>query len=317
MPPTSKENRIDGLSFVAPPRAFQGNPMVAVKNAHAEWISVIPYAYTKVEEPSVLYGQKWQWWGEKEEGIRETIKLAHQAGLKIMLKPQVYIPGSWPGDLDFKEEEWKLWEADYTLYVMTYVKIAAESNVELFCIGTEFKIHEQRRSDFWLELIQKIRAIYKGKLVYAANWDCFDKTPFWASLDYIGINAYFPLSDQKTPSIEALKEQWKEHKPKIKAIYDKYKKPILFTEYGYLSTDYCAGKTWELEAKVNQLAINHEAQANALAALYQSFQKEPYWQGGFLWKWFPEMKGHEGYPERDYTPQGKKSIETLRLYFDK
>jgi hypothetical protein len=30
---------------------------------------------------------------------------------------------------------------------------------------------------------------------------------------------------------------------------------------------------------------------------------------------FPNMRGHEGYPERDYTPQGKMAEEILRKWY--
>ncbi len=95
------------------------------------------------------------------------------------------------------------------------------------------------------------------------------------------------------------------------------KKPILFTEYGYLSVDGCAWKGWEVESKVNQMPINQQAQANAIGALWNTFSQEPWWAGGFLWKWFPEMQGHEGYPERDYTPQGKIAQDTLKYWHQK
>ena len=79
--------------------------------------------------------------------------------------------------------------------------------------------------------------------------------------------------------------------------------------------DGCAYNTWELEPKVKQLDINQKAQANAFHALFETFWEEPYWSGGFLWKWFPNMHGGEGYDERDYTPQGKTAQEVLQKWF--
>ncbi|MCB9332001.1 MAG: hypothetical protein H6574_13045 [Lewinellaceae bacterium] len=61
--------------------------------------------------------------------------------------------------------------------------------------------------------------------------------------------------------------------------------------------------------------INEQAQANCLEALLSTMQAEPWWAGGFLWKWFPNGRGHEGYPERDYTPQGKVGEAVLRRWY--
>jgi hypothetical protein len=46
-----------------------------------------------------------------------------------------------------------------------------------FCIGTELESFVTARPIYWQELIQKNKAIYKGKLVYAGNWDSY-KVPF-------------------------------------------------------------------------------------------------------------------------------------------
>jgi hypothetical protein len=61
-----------------------------------------------------------------------------------------------------------------------------------------------QRPEYWSQLIKKIKKIYSGN--YAANWDDFDKVPFWNELDYIGIDAYFPLSDATTPSVLELND---------------------------------------------------------------------------------------------------------------
>lgn len=95
----------------------------------------------------------------------------------------------------------------------------------------------------------------------------------------------------------------------------KLNKQILFTEFGYLSVDGCAGKTWELEQNINQLPVNEKAQATAYEALFEHFWKKDWWAGGFLWKWFPNDQGHEGYFEKDYTPQGKLAEKKLRDWY--
>jgi hypothetical protein len=308
-----------GVSLVGPPDPFPSNPMPAIQQVHADWVAVIPFAYSRPGEPKVHYAKhQWQWWGERPEGCEKSIELAKTSGLKVMVKPQVYVPGSWPGGIDFESEaEWAAWEEEYRAYILPLVDLAAAHQVELFCIGTEFKRSTQVREAFWRALIKEIRHRFEGQLVYAANWDEFEAVPFWDALDYIGVDAYFPLLDAPTPSPQELEKAWRPIKKRLAALYRSWGRPVLFTEYGYLSVDGCASRTWELEQKVRQLPVNEQAQANAISALYSSFWQEPYWAGGFLWKWFPHMKGHEGYPEKDYTPQDKLAEDVLREWHQK
>ena len=304
--------------MVAPPEEFSKNPIPPIKDVNANWIAVIPYGYSKKGLPSVYYNSDWQWWGERSKGIRESILLAKKKGLKVMVKPQVYIPGGWIGDMDFKSEnEWEEWEDTYKAYILEFVKIAIEEKADMFCIGTEYKIAAQKREKYWRELIAEVRSIFDGKVIYSSNWDGYGKIPFWDAVDYIGISAYFPLSNHKTPKVNLLKKEWKPIANKLKRFSSKWDRKIVFTEYGYLSVDGCAHRSWELEKKVNSLPINERAQANAYNALLASFWSQDFWAGGFLWKWFPNMRGHEGYPNRDYTPQGKVAESVIREWYGK
>ena len=316
---TTSEPRMKGLNFVAVPDAYTQNPMPAVKAIAADWIALIPYGFTRLDEAAVHYNtHDWQWWGERPEGIKKTIELAHEADIHVMLKPQIYIPNGFTGNLDFKTDaEWLAWEADYERFMMLFANIAAAQQVEMFCIGTEFKVSVQKRPQFWRNLIAKIRNIYSGKLTYASNWDEYASVPFWDILDYVGVNAYFPLLKDKEPSITALQTAWQKPLEALAAYAKMQQKQIIFTEYGYMSLDECASASWEVEAKKDNLAINETAQANALDALLATFAAQPWWQGGFVWKWFPNMQGHEGYPEKDYTPQGKKAATTVKKYYEK
>ena len=312
------ESRIKGLCFTAPPNPFSTNPMPEVQSVNADWIAVIPYGYTRMGDPRVAFNLDWQWWGEKVEGVTQTIKAAHEADIKVMLKPQVYIPGSWVGNLEFKsKEEWEKWEADYENYILTMAKLANSLNVEMFCIGTEFTKSTAQRPEFWQQLIQKVRSIYAGKLTYAANWDDYKNIPFWEQMDYIGVDAYFPLDKSKTPKISDLRAAWQPYVRQLEHFACKVNTPIIFTEYGYLTVDGCAYNAWELEGKIKQLPRNEQAQANAIEALLTEFGQHDWWHGGFLWKWFPNGEGGEGYNDRDYTPQGKKAEKILQQYYNK
>ncbi|MEO6037249.1 MAG: hypothetical protein ABIQ93_02470, partial [Saprospiraceae bacterium] len=311
--------KMNGLTFVAPPRQPTEDPMIAVNSIGANWIALVPYAFTRLGIPDVRYGTHGQqWWGESPEGVRQCIRMAHAAGLKVMLKPQVYIPRSWPGSLDFDSpQDWQQWEAAYEKYMLPMASLADSAGVDLFCVGTEFAIAVVKRPDFWHGLIRKVRDRYHGKITYCATWADYQQTPFWNDVDYIGLSAYFPLVSNATPNVDSLRQAWRPIREQLRACSEQYQKPILFTEFGYLSVDSAGWRNWELEDGIEERTINQLAQANCLEALFSTFQAEPWWAGGFLWKWFPNMQGHEGYPERDYTPQGKLGEGVLRKWYGK
>jgi hypothetical protein len=317
-PKNIKKPVFAGLNFVASPKVFNPNPMPAVQSVGANYIAVVPYGFTMLHQTSVKYNKNGQWWGERPEGVQKTIELAHEAGINVMLKPQVYVPNSWTGAIDFEtDKDWAAWEASYEDYIMPFVHTADSLKVNAFCIGTEFSASTQKRTAFWQQLIKKIRNTYHGKLTYAANWNEFQHVGFWQELDFMGIDAYFPLTDAVTPTVEEIKKAWEIPCLEIEKIQKIVQKPIVFTEFGYLSVDGCAGKAWEIETRVENTPINQQAQANAIQGMFEFWSAKPYWQGGFLWKWFPNMLGHEGYPDRDYTPQGKLSEKVLQNWWVK
>jgi hypothetical protein len=311
--------KINGLTMVAPREPFKNEPMTEVKYTNANWIAVVPYGFTRQGTPSVNYdGYGQHHWGELFEGVKVTIDSAHKASLKVMLKPQIWVGGGWIGGLDFATDaEWIQWEMDYEKYILPFAKIADSTKVELFCIGTEIKVSVVKRPAFWRSLITKIRAVYSGRLVYAANWDEYKLVTFWDRLDYIGIDAYFSLVPKATPSVSELEAAWKPHLTDIQNFQKQQKKPILFTEFGYMPIDSCTYQSWEIEKRRKNMAINEDSQANAIDALFTVFWKENWWAGGFLWKWFPEVKATEGTQIKDYSPQGKKAIAVLQKWYEK
>lgn len=309
------QEKMNGVNLVAPPQKITTRDLVKVKEIDANWVAVIPYGFTKGYGTKVYFDENHQWWGEKTEGVLETIKLAKQNGLKVMLKPHIWF-GRNISATDFKlekEQDWLDWEKSYTTYILTFAKIAKKEDVDLFCFSTELKQVVLRRPLFYKELIKKIKEIYKGKLTYAANWDNYEHVTFWKDLDYIGVDAYFPLSDKKEPTVLELNYTWVPLKNKMKALSKKVDRPILFTEYGFESCNYNTKETWGSHQKY---AENQQAQVNAYQSFYETFYEEQWFAGGFLWKWHLTERTKRNV-STSFTPQEKKAIELIKKRFRK
>jgi len=308
---------INGISFESPPQAFETPALQPIiDDVGANWIAISPYAFARGNSPKIIYDSNYQWWGERPEGVIRIIEHAQAQGLKIMLKPQVWLMHSWVGDFDLeKEKDWKLWEESYRDYVIHFAHIADSMHVDLFCVGTEYRIAAVKRANYWQQLINEVKTIYTGPLTYAANWDNYQNIPFWSSLDYIGIDAYFPLDKTATPSIQHLTTAWNKLAPELAAYSQQYQKQLLFTEYGYMSLDQAGWQNWENEANKHQKQLNLQAQANAFEALFRSIWQAPYIAGGFIWKWHVNHAKAGGKNNKDYTPQNKPAAAVIKHYY--
>jgi len=311
---------MNGISFVAPPDKLKENPYSSIVDIHADWVAIMPYAFTDENNPEVRFDNAKQWWGEKTVGTIKSIELARQKDIKILLKPHVWVRGQgWTGDFNLNSDrDWDKWERSYTSYILNHARVADSMNVEAFCIGLEFKNVIKLRPQFWHELIKKVRASYHGKITYSANWDNYQNVTFWDEVDFIGISAYFPLSNKETPSVEDLKTAWKDIRMNLLNLSKEYQKSIVFTEYGYRSIDKAAWNQWELEHhRRYEGQPNFEVQNNAYQALFEIFWNEPWFQGGFLWKWYPDQQKKINPENSDYTPQKKPVENIIREWYKK
>lgn len=309
-------NKIKGISFVASREKAVQEHVNAFLNIHADHAAVMPFGFIRdLSSPEIIFNTDRQWYGETEGGAKQYIELLRANNVKVMLKPQIWIwRGEFTGGLKMEtEDNWQILEASYEKFLLTFAKLAQETKVEILCIGTELEQFVQNRPKFWEELIVKIRKVYKGKLTYASNWDEYKQTPFWASLDYIGIDAYFPLSDAKTPTVEQLRAGWKPWKENIAALSKKTSRPVLFTEFGYRSMDYTAKKPWLVDR--SEEGVNLEAQVNAKRAIFEEFWQEDWFAGGFVWKWFLNHEKAGGGEDNRFTPQNKPAEEIIKLFY--
>lgn len=301
-----KPEKINGVSFVASREPISDEHVDPVLKVNANYAAIMPFGFIRnVDQPEIFYNNDRQWFGETKSGAGQYIDELHKKRIKVMLKPQIWIShGEFTGYIEMSSEaQWKQLEDSYTGFILEYADLAQERDVDLFCIGTELEKFVENRPEYWNELIDKIKAVYKGKLTYAANWDEFKRTPFWDRLDYIGVDAYFPVSDSQTPSIEECKVGWQSHKEVIRSVSEKYKKPILFTEFGYRSVDFAGKEPWRSDRSMTQ--VNLEAQTNTTKALFEEFWNEEWFSGGFIWKWYHNHERAGGVENTRFTPQNK------------
>jgi len=313
-----RQEKINGVSFVASRDAVTQVHIDPVVNVNANYAAVMPFGFIRnLQSPEIVHNTDRQWFGETRAGAKQYIDMLHKNNIKVMVKPQIWIwRGEFTGNLKMNsEDDWKALEASYEDFILEYAAMAEESQAVMYCIGTELNAFVSARPDFWNQLIQKVKAIYKGKLTYAENWDTFNNVPFWKALDFIGIDAYFPLSEEETPELETLKKGWQPHKAKIFELYEAIDKPILFTEYGYRSTHFTAKEPWNSDHTIKD--INLEGQTIALQALYNEFWKEDWFAGGFIWKWFHAHDRVGGEEDSQFTPQNKPAEAFLKMSYGK
>ncbi|MEM6718612.1 MAG: glycoside hydrolase [Bacteroidota bacterium] len=306
------------MSFVAAPEAANQSHVDPVIKLNANYAAIMPFGFLKtLNSTEVVHNTDRQWFGETRKGAKQYSELLQKNNIKIMIKPQIWVwRGEFTGFIEMKSEaDWKAFEASYESFILEYASLAEELKAEIYCIGTELHKFVAARPAYWKQLIDKVKKVYKGKLTYAENWDSFNKVSFWQDIDFIGIDAYFPLSEEKMPSLESLQEGWQRHKQKIVELSKKVDRKILFTEYGYRSMDYTGKEPWD--SSRNGKVLNLKAQEIALQALFNEFWNEEWFAGGFIWKWFINDEKVGGMENNQFTPQNKPAEAVVRNNYKK
>lgn len=302
--------KIKGVDFTAPTGNIDSSAFASVKKNHANWVAFMPYAYLGKNTASLKWNDIWQYKGEKRDGIIQCTQIAQKQGLKIMLKPHLWIMnGKYTGDLAFEtEKEWIDFETSYQKYLLENALLADSLKIEMLCVGTELENMIRLRPDFWQKLVSEIQQIYHGKLTYASNWDHYQAVPFWDKMDFIGIDAYFPLCSRKNPTLESLKKGWEKHLSEMESYSKAQGKPILFTEYGYRNMDFAAHEPWD---SYKQHPHNEPAQCVCYQSFFENTWHQPWFAGGFVWKWYDESNPEKHENATDYSPQGKLAEKEL------
>ncbi len=310
-----------GLSWVAGQKV-NASHIAALEAHHVDWIVQTPFGWQETHQsPRVALATSGGiYWGETDVGLSETGRLAREKGIKVLLKPHIWLnrasEGMWRSDIEMQTDaDWDTWFEDYRLFILHYAKLAEENKFEVLCVGTELYKTAVMKEDKWRSIIAEIRTIYSGKLIYAANWYReYEEIAFWDDLDYIGIQGYFPLAETENPSVQELVSGWQPHLKKIEAIHKKFDKPVIFTEIGYRSQTNAAIKPWEWPSSNQQASLEDlETQVRCYEAFFQGAWQKEWCAGAYFWKWFPRLTNKDAY--HGFTPQNKPALRVLGKYY--
>lgn len=280
----------------------------------SNWISLIVTGYQdNISSTSISFTEAQT---SPDAELIHVITMAHDLGLKVMLKPHVDLHGSnqWRGQIGKEFEtnkQWRAWFSSYRNFIEHYAELAETHGVDQFAVGTEL-MGTTHREDDWRAIIAAVRQRYHGPLTYAALYGGEETDiTWWDAVDYIGVDAYYELTDKKDPSLAELKQGWIAPVNTLTKLAKTWDKSILLTEIGYRSVDGANRNPWDSGG--NEV-VDLQEQAEAYQAAFESVYNQP-WLAGMYWWYWETNQFQGGACDTDYTPYGKPAEDVLRRWY--
>jgi len=298
-----------------------------LKDVGANWVGFTQFYFMENRTSSTIE-ECYESYTSYDAALEHAISVAHDLRLKVALRPIVDIKfpeeGDWRGNIAPTNRN--LWYASYRDYINHYAEFAQNHDVELFAIGTELNSMQGDLTE-WTHIINNVTQRYHGSITYSASWDRYgvDYVGFWNDLDFIGVDAYFPLTDSNNPSVEGLKNAWlsssatgyvgRKWIDELQGNASLVGKKVIFTEIGYVSQDGTNTQPWNYTLSDT---VDLQEQADCYQAALEIFKDKTWFQGWFWWNW--ETDPNAGKPQdpdtyAGYTPQNKPAQDILHTYY--
>ena len=288
-----------------------GDVLSSLQQLGVDSIALVPFSFMPGPDVPELI----RFSGESDAGINNTTFQARRLGMKVMLKPQIWLRGGlFPGDVHLQNKrERDLWFFRYRQWILHNARLAEWNGSDLFCIGNELREMTRYETE-WRDLIATVRRIYHGPITYGAHWENeFEKLPFWDAVDYIGLNNYFPLTRNGDASATALQKGADDVLRRVERLQRRWGRPVLLTEVGFPSKR--GGVTEPWNERVSSI-VDVEEQARAYEAIFRSFYDKPWFYGMYWWKWYSTGSG--GGPEDGrFIPRNKPAGAVMSRWYRK
>ncbi|PIN70204.1 hypothetical protein COV93_02285 [Candidatus Woesearchaeota archaeon CG11_big_fil_rev_8_21_14_0_20_43_8] len=249
-----------------------------------------------------------------DDHIKRCIDAFNRIAIDVQLKPHIdTIIFPWRGEIAYKTKKDLDDFFDRYYGLMHHYAVLSESHgAKEFCIGTELKALS-KETERWKALIKEIRNDFSGQITYAANHDEYQSVRFFDSLDYIGIDFYSTICNEKSPSLDTMKKGLEKHKKRLKTFSERENQKIVFTEVGITSRDYACKDPWEW-GDLSKYDANPWLQERYYEAIFQTFWNETWFDGMFFWD-YPYLDMIDGSYEKHFCPYNKPAESVMMRWF--
>jgi hypothetical protein len=255
---------------------------------------------------------------ENRAAVGRLVAQARARGLSVLIVPHLWVetPNSWRGEIDpITAEGWDAYQASYRNFILTWAQAAEEFGADAFSIGVECKSWSGRFGSYWLQLIADVRTTFAGQLVYSANWDEAEDVLFWDALDYVGINAFYPLAVKNDSDYAEYARGAERALEGAGALGALVRKPVLFLEIGYTTRPNAAVQPWVWPEDLPGVAVDEWEQARALSALIGASVAKPWFAGFFVWRYYANLDDVSQEPGWGFSPHAKIAERVLTNVF--
>jgi glycosyl hydrolase family 113 len=245
------------------------------------------------------------------EAVAEAARAARRDGLAVTIFPILRLsapgPGQWRGTLAPRDRD--AWFARYGDALGDLAAVAALTGASRLIVGSELSSLDDDLAQ-WRPLVERVRAVYPGKLVYSANWDHYEKARVYDLCDEEGISGYFKLRESQAPDDEAtIDAGWRRLRGEIEAWRVGRTRPFVFTELGYRSRAGATSAPWD-EVPGGQPDLDE--QRRGFAAFRRAWTGAAALDGVYVWNWY----GYGGPDTTGYTPRGKPAETEVRALLE-
>jgi peptidoglycan/xylan/chitin deacetylase (PgdA/CDA1 family) len=153
--------------------------------------------------------------------------------------------GTWRGQLE--PSDFGKWSSSYLARLDEAARLADKLGAAEFLVASEMSSLYLTHPDFWRGALGRYRERLPGRPVFlVANWDQVEQIPFWDASDYLGVSAYFRLSDSLEAEVSStsLRAHWHMWTDRLLELSARFGRPLYFNELGYLSRKGAAYEPW-------------------------------------------------------------------------
>lgn len=281
----------------------------------ADWVCVMPFGYLsglRATEVQASYNRPGS---ETDRALALTIREAHARGFRVLLKPHLWIHGSWPGALTpASPEATRALLGSWGALTLHYADLAARERVEALTVGVELDPLARADPAGWRALVRDVRARYRGLVTYSCNWSEVETIPFWDALDVVSVNHYAPLADAPGPADpDALEARARASIARYASVGRAVGRPVWLTELGYRRDARALVEPWAWVEQVPDAGAM-DLQSLGLRATLRAVAREPLVTGVFVWKWFTSG-GTEEEGDRGFVFAGRPGEAVVREAF--